>query len=112
MIGDPSSGLTFTVRQDYLVDRCLEDEQLLNALSPNPLLDSHLLALDENTLKTELINDDIINETVNSTVGNFISSLTQSDAQQYRIETRRHRSQVDEFEDQLCKYYECFFDKR
>jgi hypothetical protein len=93
LITDQETGISYSVRpQEFLVERCLEDEQLLNALSPDPLLDSHLLALDENTLKTEL-SDDIINSTVNSTVNNYISSLATSVEQesQLRMETRRQK---------------------
>lgn len=41
--------------QEFLVERCLdEDQQLLDALAHNPLLDAELLALDDNTLKSQL----------------------------------------------------------
>lgn len=41
--------------QEFLVERCLDDEQqLLDALAPGPLLDTDLLTLDDNTLKSQL----------------------------------------------------------
>lgn len=50
-------GISYSVStQEFLVERCLEDDQqLLDALTPGPLLDADLLALDENTLKSQLI---------------------------------------------------------
>ena len=104
LITDQETGISYSVRsQEFLVERCLEDEQLLNALSPDPLLDSQLLALDENTLKTEL-SDEIINSTVNSAVNNYISSLSAAvdNENQFRMETRRQKQNEVEFEDQLC----------
>lgn len=41
--------------QEFLVERCLEDDQqLLDALAPDPLLGTDLLTLDESTLKAQL----------------------------------------------------------
>lgn len=49
------SGISYSVNtQQYLVEHCLTDNQLLETLTPDPLLESDLLALDENTLKTQL----------------------------------------------------------
>ncbi|RZC31881.1 PR domain zinc finger protein 10-like, partial [Asbolus verrucosus] len=119
LITDQETGISYSVRsQELLVERCLEDEQLLDALNPDPLLDSHLLALDENTLKTEL-SDDIINSTVNSAVvNNYISSLTANDLKsvvendnQYRMETRRNRHSEVESEDQLLSKVYSIIDK-
>lgn len=100
LITDQETGISYSVRgQEFLV----EDEQLLNALSPDPLgLDPHLLTLDENALKTEL-SDEIINSTVNSAV-NYISSLA-VDEPQFKMETRRQKQNEVEFEDQLCNKF-------
>ncbi|KAJ3660901.1 hypothetical protein Zmor_005328 [Zophobas morio] len=113
LITDQETGISYSVRsQEFLVERCLEDEQLLNALSPDPLLDSQLLALDENTLKTEL-SDEIINSTVNSAVNNYISSLSAAvdNENQFRMETRRQKQNEVEFEDQLLSKVYSIVDK-
>lgn len=47
-----------------MVERCLaDDQQLLDALTPGPLLDSELLTLDDSTLKSQLPD---ISDTVHS----------------------------------------------
>lgn len=58
LITDQATGISYSVStQELLVGRCLEDEQLLDALVPGPLLDAELLALDDNTLKTQLLDN-------------------------------------------------------
>lgn len=102
LITDQETGISYSVRpQEFLV----ENEQLLNALSPDPLLDSQLLSLDENTLKTEL-SDEIVNSAVN-----YISSLSAAvdNVGQYQMETRRQKQNEVEFEDQLCIFFHFFF---
>lgn len=60
-------GISYSVSaQQYLVDRCLTDNQeFLEALAPDQLLDSDLLALDENSLKTQL-SEMVIEQTQNN----------------------------------------------
>ncbi|EFA10480.2 PR domain zinc finger protein 10 isoform X1 [Tribolium castaneum] len=109
LITDQETGISYSVRgQEFLV----EDEQLLNALSPDPLLDPHLLALDENALKTEL-GDEIINSTVNTAVNNYITSLSAAvdNDGQYKMETRRQKQNEVEFEDQLLSKVYSIVDK-
>lgn len=68
------SGISYNVNtQEYLVERCLsDDQQLLDALTPGPLLDSDLLALDESALRSQL--PDIV-ESVNNSTGLDTQSL-------------------------------------
>ncbi|KAB0795367.1 hypothetical protein PPYR_12206 [Photinus pyralis] len=56
LITDQTTGISYNVStQEYLVERCLADEQhLLDALAPDPLLDPDLLTLDVSTLKSQL----------------------------------------------------------
>lgn len=104
LITDQETGISYSIvrSEEFLVERCLEDEQLLNSLNPDPLLDSDLLALDENTLKTEL-NDNMVNSVV---VNNYIPNLTvanegEIDGAELSKMPRRSRGDV-EF-DTLCK---------
>lgn len=57
LITDQATGISYSVStQELLVGRCLEDEQqLLDALVPGPLLDAELLSLADNTLKSQLM---------------------------------------------------------
>lgn len=58
LITDQATGISYSVStQEFLVERCLEDQQLLDALVPGPLLDNELLSLDDNTLKSQLIDN-------------------------------------------------------
>ncbi|KAK5645486.1 hypothetical protein RI129_006786 [Pyrocoelia pectoralis] len=63
LITDQTTGISYNVStQEYLVERCLADEQhLLEALAPDPLLDTDLLTLDVSTLKSQL--PDIVEST-------------------------------------------------
>lgn len=55
LITDQSTGISYISTQEYLVERCLTDEhELLESLSPDPLLDNDLLNLEESSLKTQL----------------------------------------------------------
>lgn len=59
LITDQTTGISYSVStQEFLVERCLEDDQqLLDALVPGPLLDSDLLTLDDNALKSQLMDN-------------------------------------------------------
>lgn len=98
-----------------LVERCLEDDQrLLDALAPDPILESDLLTLDDSTLKSEL-HDDInlsanvasVNTTENVS-NNFVSDFANGTSKPsgsinpYTIETRKRRGEF--YSDELCKY--------
>lgn len=101
--------------QELLVERCLEDDQLLEALAPDPLLASDLLTLDDSTLKSEL-NDDIDISATETTsveaqvVTNYINSLANSQTNKdletensFKMETRRNRQSELDPEEQLCE---------
>ncbi|KAJ8928027.1 hypothetical protein NQ314_019438, partial [Rhamnusium bicolor] len=118
LITDEATGISYSVNaQELLVERCLEDEQLLEALAPDPLLESDLLALDDSTLKSEL-NDDIdISSTVVTSVeaqvvNNYINSLSNSELKtletgsSFKMETRGNRQNGLDSEEQLlsCVY--------
>lgn len=108
-------GISYSVNtQELLVERCLEDDQqLLDALAPDPILESDLLTLDDSTLKSEL-NDDIdlsanvasVNTTEN-VANNFVSDFANGTLKPpqsinpYTIETRKRRG--DFYSDELCK---------
>lgn len=92
--------------QELLVERCLDDDQqLLDALAPDPILESDLLTLDDSTLKSEL-NDDIdLSANVSSVTttenvsNNFASNFTNNDSSKqsqnmnsYNVETRKRRT--------------------
>lgn len=114
----PFLGISYSVNtQELLVERCLEDDQqLLNALAPDPILESDLLTLDDSTLKSEL-NDDIdlsahvasVNTNENVT-NNFVNDFTNGTSKPpqsinpYTIETRKRRG--DFYSDELCNYIE------
>lgn len=57
LITDQATGISYSVStQEFLVGRCLEDEQqLLDGLVPGALLDAELLSLADNTLKSQLL---------------------------------------------------------
>lgn len=111
------SGISYSVNtQELLVERCLEDDQqLLDALAPDPILESDLLTLDDSTLKSEL-NDDIDLSTnvppittVESVSNNFVNDFTTNEDSKpspsinpYTIETRKRRTDFYS-EDELCK---------
>lgn len=67
LITDQTTGISYSVStQELLVGRCLEDDQqLLDAIVPGPLLDTELLTFDENTLKTQLM-DNSVEEAINA----------------------------------------------
>lgn len=55
LITDQTTGISYSVGPEFMVERCLTDEQqLLEALAPDPLLEADLLTLDENSLKAQL----------------------------------------------------------
>lgn len=99
------------------MERCLEDDQqLLDALAPDPILESDLLTLDDSTLKSEL-NDDIDLSTNVSTVTNTESvtnsfvDFTNTDNSKptqnvgpYSVETRKRRTDFYADND-LCMYF-------
>lgn len=110
------SGISYRVNtQELLVERCLEDDQqLLDALAPDPILESDLLTLDDSTLKSEL-NDDIdlsanvpTVTTPENVTNNFVNDFNSTDSLKqsqlmspYSIETRKRRG--DFYSDDLCK---------
>lgn len=112
------TGISYSVNaQELLVERCLEDDQLLEALAPDPLLASDLLTLDDSTLKSEL-NDDIDISTSETTsveaqvVNSYINSLANNQNDKnldtentFKMETRRNRQSELDPEEQLCKYF-------
>lgn len=111
------SGISYSVNtQELLVEPCLDDDQqLLDALAPDPILESDLLTLDDSTLKSEL-NDDIDLSrtvppvtTVENVANNFVNDFTTSEDSKpsasinpYTIETRKRRTEFYS-EDELCK---------
>ncbi|KAJ8920156.1 hypothetical protein NQ315_011817 [Exocentrus adspersus] len=118
LITDEATGISYSVNaQELLVGRCLEDEQLLGAMAPNPLLESDLLALDDSTLKSEL-NDDLDIGAVSTSVdaqvvNNYINSLAANENSKnldveanYKMETRRNKQSELDPEEQLlsCVY--------
>lgn len=118
------TGISYSVNaQELLVEPCLEDDQqLLDALAPDPILESDLLTLDDSTLKSEL-NDDIdLSANVSSVpptdevVNNFVNDFTNNDSTKqshnvnpYTIETRKRRGDFYS-EDDLCKSVIDFID--
>lgn len=105
LITDQATGISYSVNtQDILVERCLDDEQLLSVLNSEPLLDTTdlLQQFDVNAIKTEL-ND----ESSQNLVQNYINSVENENAYKnlnddnYKLETRRQRGNVDP-EEQLC----------
>ncbi|KAL3268921.1 hypothetical protein HHI36_008008 [Cryptolaemus montrouzieri] len=77
LITDQATGISYSVSTQELL---VEEQQLLEALSPNPLLDSDLLTIDESTLKNNLP-EDLIGATDTTTTepnieANFISNFT------------------------------------
>ncbi|XP_044754633.1 PR domain zinc finger protein 10-like [Coccinella septempunctata] len=77
LITDQATGISYSVNTQELL---VEQEELLESLSPGPLLDSDLLTIDESTLKNNLP-DDLINGNVstsdgNNIVANFISDFS------------------------------------
>lgn len=97
-------GISYSVStQEYLVERCLADEQqLLENLSTETLLDSDLLALDENTLKSSL--SEIIIEPNQKTLSNVQSLNNKNENVPEIRRSSRHISCDDlEMEDKLCK---------
>ncbi|KAJ8941230.1 hypothetical protein NQ318_015662 [Aromia moschata] len=120
LITDEATGISYSVNaQELLVERCLEDEQqLLEALAPDPLLESDLLTLDDSTLKSELHDDIDISTTALASVGTqdvnrYINNLANNEINKtlniensFKIETRRNRQNDLESEEQLlsCVY--------
>lgn len=114
LITDHATGISYSVNaQELLVERCLEDDQqLLEAIAPNPILESDLLSLDDGTLKCEL-NNEAINSTVVTSVNeevikNYIDCLTTKNigcsSDTKMVHTRSNCiSNIDE-EERLCEY--------
>ncbi|KAK9877045.1 hypothetical protein WA026_016074 [Henosepilachna vigintioctopunctata] len=76
LITDQATGISYSVSTQELL---VEEEQLLEGLSANPLLDSELLTIDESTLKNNLP-EDLIDTNINASshsniVNNFISNF-------------------------------------
>lgn len=107
-------GISYSVStQEFLVERCLEeDQQLLDALVRNPLLDSDLLTLDDSTLKSQLsdIGDPV--ETLPAIVNNASDILiTPVKAEEHEENfifaknesLRRSKRQNESFDDSLSK---------
>ncbi|CAG9819415.1 unnamed protein product [Phaedon cochleariae] len=120
LITDEATGISYSVNaQELLVERCLqEDQQLLEALAPNPILESDLPTLDEKTLKTEL-NDDIeiptndvasvdpqvVDTYINSLSDNDLTKSLDSDSS-FKMETRQAKRNEPDVDEQLlsCVY--------
>ncbi|KAF5291186.1 hypothetical protein FQA39_LY14428 [Lamprigera yunnana] len=97
LITDQETGISYNVNaQEYLVERCLADEQhLLEALTPGNLLDADLLALDDSTLKSQLP-DTVENPNLDAQALNSV--ITQSLSQ---LEIK-----IEEFEDKVFQNQE------
>ncbi|KAG5897474.1 hypothetical protein JTB14_031100 [Gonioctena quinquepunctata] len=119
LITDEATGISYSVNaQELLVERCLQDDQqLLEALAPDPILESDLLTLDDRTLKSELNDDiDMASNVVTSVdaqiVNNFISSFSSNELEKtletssFKMETRQNRRSELDSEEQLlsCVY--------
>lgn len=93
LITDQATGISYSVStQELLVGRCLEDDQqLLDALVPGPLLDADLLALDDNTLKSQLM--DNVDQAINS-----MSTLQQNN-DLYRASVKIERGEEEILKD-------------
>lgn len=103
-------GISYSVStQEYLVERCLaDDQQLLENLSSEALLDADLLALDENTLKSSL--SEIIIEANNQKSNSSGQSLNNTKKESNElVEVRRSARNIDykplEIDEKKCKYY-------
>lgn len=107
-------GISYSVStQEYLVQRCLaDDQQLLDNISPEALLNSDLLTLDEGSLKTELpdmiIESALVSKQRNEKLNqqNDIKSESELTASSKTDEPRRslrHTENKLDSEEQLCK---------
>lgn len=90
LITDQATGISYSVCSQELL---VKQEQLLEALSPGPLLDSELLMIDESTLKNnlpqDLINGDVSTGEDNNIVSNFISDFS--------AEKEKFENNIEEF---------------
>lgn len=101
--------------QEFLVERCLDDDQqLLEALAPGPLLDTDLLTLDDNTLKSQLTDiGDAVNTIVSQASDIFVSPVkcektdgNFEDAKNDNLRRSRRHNEGVESDDAWCKL--CF----
>lgn len=104
-------GISFSVNtQQYLVEQCLTDNQLLETLTPDPLLGTDLLALDENALKTQLseiaLNSNENTTTVESDLSKDIMSKFSLDFDNALRRSQRQQNFVNgiDSDEQLRKY--------
>lgn len=104
LITDQATGISYSVStQEFLVERCLEDQQLLDALVPGPLLDSELLSLDDNTLKSQLM--DNVDQAMGSmpvlpqTSNDLYLPIKTEKSDQENVSPRRSKRQSENSED-------------
>lgn len=114
LITDHTTGISYSVNtQELLVEPCLEedDQQLLEAITPNPILESDLLSLDETTLKSEL-NDSSVRSTIvtsfqeeniNSYMGSFTNQAINISISDNKVNTRSNVQSKVDAEEELCK---------
>lgn len=95
-----------------MVERCLTDEQqLLEALEPEPLLDGDLLALDKSTLKSFseiVIDSQSLNEQIDQVLNkqsnaNAVNPEKNDENLDFFDETSRRSRQLGFEEEGLCK---------
>lgn len=103
------------------MEQCLTDNQLLETLTPDPLLESDLLALDENALKTQLseitlnpnenLEAQIENDLSKEILSKFSSNAAiEFDTNGLRRSTRQQNFSEDiDVDEQLCKLKCVFF---
>ncbi|CAH0554572.1 unnamed protein product [Brassicogethes aeneus] len=112
LITDQETGISYSVStQELLVERCLEDPQLLETLAPDDALLDHAGNL---TLKDEDLNEEILRVSqVDATVNNYINSLAFGDIVKneeelgyVKMETRRNgKTDLDDEEQLLSCVY-------
>lgn len=117
LITDQATGISYSVStQEFLVERCLEDQQLLDALVPGPLLDSELLSLDDNTLKAQLLDNveqamsgmSVLPQTSNNDL--YLPIKTEKNEQQEQLPSRRSKRQSENSQDDglsMCAQNNC-----
>lgn len=104
LITDQETGISYSVStQELLVERCLEDPQLLDALDADPL-HLHDAAAD--------LNDEIMSVSqVDATVNNYINTLAYNDmaknANARKTDNSQIKSEID-VDDSLCKIMTSF----
>ncbi|KAF7279150.1 hypothetical protein GWI33_007562 [Rhynchophorus ferrugineus] len=117
LITDHATGISYSVNtQELLVERCLDedDQQLLEAITPNPILESDLLTLDDTTLKSELsdasmrpaIVSSYHEDNINSYMEHFPNQAIDINVSDNKINTRSNvQSKVDAEEELLSHVY-------